>query len=222
MSRVCLLALLCLAPAPAPSTLVVPVPPEIHALTRAGGAQFWAIGADGTLVEGIDDDTSVTFALSTDGVADRVLVVGGVAARWAHLGEDGTWTWDATGFIVAGRVPPDLAGSYVDILRPLDGQLAPPADGLYPTFSDAEIGAQFTSGVPAPGRYELVFDADHGRRRALATCEAVPEGAFAGKEPPVVETRGVDLRLVLAPPSPLAKGALPAVACKELYPRADL
>jgi len=216
--------LLFVAPALAPSrasTLVVPVPPEIHALARPG-TRFWALGADGTLVDGIDDDTSVTFALPPGGVADRVLLLGGPAARWAHLGEDGAWTWDATGFVVAGRVPPELAGAYVDILRPLDGQVAPPADSLYPTFSDAEISGQFTLGVPAAGRYELVFDADHGRRRALATCEAVPEGAFPDKELPLVEPRAVDLRLVLTPPAPLAKGALPALLGRELYPRSDL
>jgi len=217
-----ILALLLLAAAalPGASTLVVAVPAEIHTLARAGG-RFWAVGADGTLVDGIDDDTSVTFALPPGGVADRVLLVGGPAARWAHLGEDGAWTWDTTGFVVAGRVPPELADSYVDILRPLDGQVAPPADALYPTFSDAEISGQFTIGVPAPGRYELVFDAEHGRHRALATCEAVPEGSL-GKELPLVAPRTVDLRLVLTPPAPLAKGAPPPLLGKELYARSDL
>ncbi|HEX5012102.1 MAG TPA: hypothetical protein VFY71_17075 [Planctomycetota bacterium] len=217
-----LLALLCLAPAAPSSTLVVPVPPEIHALARPGGTRFWALGADGTLVDGIDDDTSVSFALPEGGVADRVLLVGGPAARWAHLGDDGAWSWDTQGFIVAGRVPPELADAYVDILRPLDGQVAPPVDALYPTFSDAEISGQFTIGVPAPGRYELVLDANHGKRRALATCEAVPEDAFVGKELPLVETRAVDLRLVLTPPTSLAKGVLPPLLARELYARSDL
>jgi hypothetical protein len=218
LARVLLLAALL-----APSTLVVELPPQILALAAQPGAAFWAVGADGTLAEGLDDGTRVAFSLPEGQDADRVLLIGGASARWARRGENGAWTWDSTGWVVAGRLPEALRGAYVDVLRALDGQVAPPADALFPTFSDVESDVDFVLGVPAPGRYELVFDAERGARRALATCEALPEAGLERDKLPSVGARPADLRLALTPPEPLpARGALPAVLGREQYPRTVL
>jgi len=220
MTKSAALALLLLA---ASSTLTVPLPPEMRAPAEQPGATFWAVGADGTLVEGLSDATSVSFALPEGHEAERVLLLGGASARWAQHGEDGAWTWDATGYVVAGQLPAALRGAYVDVLRPLDGQVAPPVDALFPSFTDAESDAGFVIGVPAPGRYELVFDAARGTQRALATCTAVPEASVDRHKLPAIETRAVDLRVLLTPPEPLpAKGALPVVSGREVYARTVL
>lgn len=196
--------------------LSVPLPDGFPTLPGSEHAAFYAVIGK-QLAEGLVGDASVLFD-APGAECDRVLLLGGPLARWAHRTADGIWSWDASGLVVAGKLPEKFRGAYVDVLAALDGQVEPPVDGLYPTFSATEIeGDVFVIGVPAPGHYDLILDAAHGKVRALATCEAVPAAGLDVTQLAVVEARDAEFRLALSVPAKLAHGAPPTLSLREYY-----
>ena len=177
---------------------------------------FYAL-VGGKLAEGTAGDASVLFEVPAAD-ADRVLLLGGAHARWAQRTADGTWSWDAASHVLAGKLPAKLEAAYVDVLEPLDGQVAPPFDALYPTFNAISFDeGWFMIGVPAAGRYSLVLETDHGKTRALATLEAVSDQGLDKHTLPEVVTRPAEFRLALTPPPKLARAAPPTVSLREVY-----
>lgn len=223
-AHLALIAVLLLAPDRAAAqdddTLSVPLPEDILALPGSARAAFHAVVGT-RLVDGLVGDASVLFDAPA-AECERVLMLCGPHARWAHRAADGTWTWDSAGFVVAGKLPEKFKGAYVDVLRAADGQLAPPLDAVYPTFtSDETAGLSFVIGVPAAGRYELVLDAARGRQRGLATCEALPEEKLDPAQLPDFTVRPAEFRLALSVPSKFQRST-PVLSLKEIYPRMKL
>jgi hypothetical protein len=73
-------------------------------------------------------------------------------------------------------------------------------------------------GVPAAGRYDLILEADGGRKRALATLEAVSDKGLDSKALAVVTTRPAEFRVELTlPKGKLAKVRPPSVSLREVY-----
>jgi hypothetical protein len=213
-----------------PLRLVVPMPEAIAALWRPDEAQAFAY-AGGVRV-GVADSvtTAAVFGTAQRDAVDKVLVLGGPHARWARRQEDGTWAWDSSGWVLAGRAPEPFRQSYVDVLGPLEGQL--PAEGAecYPTFGTEESDEQgaFILGVPAPGLWQLILDAHTGPDRALASWQATQDSDLDPARLPLVSARPWmgEVSLDLAegvPPSPrerevevfVAAGAS-ALRCSQL------
>jgi hypothetical protein len=196
--------------------LSVPLPDGFLTLPGADGARFYALVGK-KLAEGLVGDASVLFEVPAAD-SDRVLLLGGPLARWAHRAEDGTWSWDAAGLVLAGKLPAKFDDAYVDVLAPLDGQLEPPFDGLYPSFSSVtHDDGIFVIGVPAAGRYDLILEADGGKQRALATCTAITSDGLDKTKLAAVTTRPADFHLALTLPAALSKGKPPTVTLREVY-----
>src|SRR5262249_27081575 len=122
------------------------------------------------------------------------------------------------GLVLAGKLPPKFDKAYVDVLAPLDDQLAAPFDGLYPTFSSETFDeGSFVIGVPAGGRYDLILETAGGKQRLLATCEAVTSEGLDPKKltAPVTRPAAFPLALPLLPP--LSRGKPPTVSLHEVY-----
>lgn len=195
--------------------LSVPLPEAFPTWSGADRVSFFALVGD-KLAEGMVGDASVLFEVPAVD-SDRVLLLGGAHARWAHRGADGIWTWDAAGLVVAGKLPAKFEEAYVDVLKPLDGQVAPPFDALYPTFNAVTFDQGFfVLGVPAAGRYDLILETDGGKTRVLATVAAVSEQGLDKNTLPAVTTRPAEFRLALTPPGKLGKTA-PIVSLREYY-----
>jgi hypothetical protein len=196
--------------------LSVPLPDDFPSWPGADRVSFYALVGN-KLAEGMAGDASVLFEVPAAGV-QTVLLLGGPHARWAHAAEDGTWSWDGAGLVVAGKLPAKFEEAYVDVLAPLDGQVPPPFDSLYPSFTSISFDeGSFVIGVPAPGRYDLLLEAEGGKRRLLATVEAVPEAPLDRKHLPALTTRAVDFRLALTPPGKLVRAMPASVHVREVY-----
>jgi hypothetical protein len=184
-----------------PTAPIVAMPDGIRALIEPELTRFVGMSSRATFDAWVEGTSVRVGGIGLD--IDRVLLFGGAAARWAHREKDGTWTWDTTGFVVAGLAPAKLHAAYIDILRPLDGQV-PQLELRYPTFETYQItDGRFVVGVPAAGRWEVILDASTGSSRALAVCEAIPETALDRAKLPEVDARDVDFRVLANVPAEL-------------------
>ena len=165
-------------------TMGVSLPPGIRKLWEPNVTSL--VGFAGS--ERVASEQGCTLFTTRGKEVDRLLLIGGMHCRWARRVSEGTFEWDAVGYVLAGRLPEVLPGEwvgwrrpmrfYVDMLGPADGQVFPGKDEFYPhAVSYFSADESFVIGVPAPGRWTTIINQDGGPAELLATLEAVRDDA---------------------------------------------
>ncbi|HEX5010220.1 MAG TPA: hypothetical protein VFY71_07450 [Planctomycetota bacterium] len=163
--------------------------PELTHINYFAGSEL--LGGTDAIVDG-----SFTIESPRAKEIDRLLLLGGSRARWARRGTGDAFLWDDSGYVVAGRLPPDLGPNFHDAVRPLNCwiDMLGPADGavpdgvasLYPaTRMDDTWDESFLVGVPGPGRWTVIVHVSGGLGDLLVTCPAMREGEVPARLPAV-------------------------------------
>jgi len=193
------------SPRPSPHELVVAMPKGILALWQDGLTDVQAFSGGEWIATAKQTERLLTVVTDRPEAIDELLLIGGAHARWARRVEHGGFVWDDTGYVVLGRMPADMGpnwtditrpvGCHVDMLGPVDAQVAPGVARLYPVMRMDHVNDErFVVGVPAPGCWDVILHVDGGVGDLVARCEAVPDGVLP-MEPPFVPMQAVTARV---------------------------